>query len=137
MAGKSRRHDGHAIDPVKLQEWMSRRVLSQEKLGARLGVSSRVIRFYLSGKRRPRDENFRKLYIALGCGPEDLLRGRPKREHVMDKNTYRKSVVASSSLSPEQALSTLEKMIKAAGWKGVLTSAAEECLEVLRSNLEP
>lgn len=135
MTGKPGRHDGHAIDPVKLREWMGRRVLSQRKLGARLGVSDRVIRFYLSGQRRPRDVNFRKLYIALGCGPEDLLRGRLKRSEVIDVQAYRREIAGRSLLSPEQALVTLERLIRDSDWRASVVAA--ECIEVLRASMTP
>jgi hypothetical protein len=34
--------------------------------------------------RRPREKNFRKLYTALGCGPEDLLAKGFGKAHLKD-----------------------------------------------------
>jgi transcriptional regulator with XRE-family HTH domain len=83
MPDKHRR-DGIAIDPEKVRYFLSLRALSRNSLSARSGIPYRVLTFYLSGERRPRVANFRRLYTALGCGPEDLLKARHGRKHLID-----------------------------------------------------
>lgn len=61
------------IDPARLRYWRSARLMTREQLAeaARLSVDS--IRSYERGRRFPRESAFRRLFTALGIGPEDLL----------------------------------------------------------------
>lgn len=61
------------IDPAKLRYYRNLRLMSRESLAdaARLSVDS--IRSYERGRRFPRESAFRRLFTALGVGPEDLM----------------------------------------------------------------
>lgn len=84
MPAKARR-DGVEVDPEKLRHFLDLRALSRNDLSARTGIPYRVLTYYLSGKRRPRTGNFKLLYTALGCGPEDLLRRGYRKRDLIDQ----------------------------------------------------
>jgi transcriptional regulator with XRE-family HTH domain len=82
---KSRKYlSGVQIDPDKLRYFRVLRGLSRANLSARTGIHLRAIGLYEEGARRPREKNFRKLYTALGCGPEDLLAKGFGKAHLKD-----------------------------------------------------
>jgi transcriptional regulator with XRE-family HTH domain len=126
----SKRQDGVPIDPDKLRYFLKVRALSRKRLSARTGIPARVLRYYLAGTRRPREDNFRKLYLALGVGPEDLLNVRVPRRHVIDRS-------ALSNLSAEEALVRLEALLREADWHGATEAAARDCLSVLWDFIRP
>lgn len=72
------------IDPAKLRHWRNVRMMTREELAEASYLSLGSIQAYETGWRCPKDESFRRLYTALGVGPEDLLyeggRYVPKRE---------------------------------------------------------
>jgi transcriptional regulator with XRE-family HTH domain len=80
------RRDGIEIDPEKVTYFRNLRALSRVRLSARSGIPYRVLTYYEDGRRKPRADNFRKLYTALGCGPEDLLKARYKKQHLRDRS---------------------------------------------------
>lgn len=77
---------GVRIDPDKVRYFRELRAFKRSDLAERAGITERAVRSYESGARRPSTESFRKLYIALGCGPEDLLLSGWARGHLIDKN---------------------------------------------------
>ena len=82
---KSRRYlSGVQVDPEKLRYFRMLRGLSREELSERSGIHPRAIALYETGKRRPLELNFRRLYTALGCGPEDLLAKGFSKAHLRD-----------------------------------------------------
>lgn len=61
------------IDPARLRYWRNMRLMSREQLAAASRLSVDSIRSYERGRRFPRESAFRRLFTALGIGPEDLL----------------------------------------------------------------
>ena len=61
------------IDPAKLRHWRNARLMTREELAEVSYLSLASIRAYETGWRCPKDECFRRLFTALGVGPEDLL----------------------------------------------------------------
>lgn len=61
------------IDPAKLRYWRNVRCVSREQLAELVHVSVDTIRSYEKGRRCPQEGTFRRLFINLGVGPEDLL----------------------------------------------------------------
>lgn len=64
---------GVRIDPVKLRACRDMKGLTQAALAQRTGISAESISAYERGIRRPEGKFFRRLFTALGVGPEDLL----------------------------------------------------------------
>lgn len=82
---RSRRYQsGVEIDPGKLRYFRDLRGLTGDQLAARTGIHPVVIRMYEAGMRRPRQRNFKLLYVALGCAPEDLLAKGFGKAHLTD-----------------------------------------------------
>lgn len=77
---------GVQIDPAKLRYFRDLRVLSRDELSRRTGIHPKAIALYETGHRRPRQKNFRLLYRALGCGPEDLLARGFHKAHLIDQH---------------------------------------------------
>lgn len=75
---------GVQVDPVKLRYFRDLRNLSRKDLSERTGIHPKAIALYETGSRRPRQANFKRLYTALGCGPEDLLKRRYSKAHLID-----------------------------------------------------
>jgi hypothetical protein len=61
------------IDPFRLRYWRSMRLMKRQELAAAARLSYDSIVSYELGRKFPREEAFRRLFIALGIGPEDLL----------------------------------------------------------------
>lgn len=61
------------IDPAQVRYYRHMLVLTREQLAVRARLSEDSIRSYERGRRFPREDSFRRLFIALGVGPEDLL----------------------------------------------------------------
>jgi transcriptional regulator with XRE-family HTH domain len=80
------RIDGIEIDPEKVRYFRELRSLSRKALASRSGIPRTSIGYYERGIRKPHAENFRRLYTALGCGPEDLLARGFAKAHLRDKN---------------------------------------------------
>lgn len=83
---KRRRRDGFDVDPDKIEYFLALRSLKLMELGDRSGVSYDTLRQYMCGARRPRARNFKRIYIALGCGPEDIIKARFKLQHLRDQS---------------------------------------------------
>jgi transcriptional regulator with XRE-family HTH domain len=64
---------GVRIDPEKLKVCREVAGMTQTELAHRTGISVESISSYERGIRRPSGAYFRRLFIALGVGPEDLL----------------------------------------------------------------
>ena len=58
---------------IKLREWRLRRVLTQEGLAKRSGVTEATISRIESGQREARISTVRRLAEALGIAPEELV----------------------------------------------------------------
>lgn len=61
------------IDPAALRYWRAVRGFTREELAERAHVSLEALRSYEKGRRCPGEKPFRRMFIALGIGPEDLL----------------------------------------------------------------
>lgn len=61
------------IDGRQLRYWRDRRLMSRTELARRVRIDRDAIGSFERGTRYPRLAAFRRLFTALGCGPEDLL----------------------------------------------------------------
>lgn len=61
------------VDGRKLRAWRERRLLTLRGLGALSGVRFHTIHAIEAGKQDPRPTTLRKLVVALGIEPEDVL----------------------------------------------------------------
>lgn len=61
------------IDPAKVRYYRHMLLMTREQLAEASRLSVDSIRSYERGRRFPRESAFRRLLIALGVGPEDLL----------------------------------------------------------------
>lgn len=61
------------IDPAKLRYWRHVRVMTRQELAEAARLSLDSIKSYEQGRVYPRESAFRRLFTALGVGPEELL----------------------------------------------------------------
>jgi len=61
------------IDPARLRYYRNLRLMTREELATASRLSKDSIRSYERGRRHPRESAFRRLFTALGVGPEDLM----------------------------------------------------------------
>lgn len=61
------------IDPAKLRYYRHMLVMTREQLAEASRCSVDSIKSYERGRRFPREPAFKRLFIALGVGPENLL----------------------------------------------------------------
>jgi transcriptional regulator with XRE-family HTH domain len=77
--GRPRKYDYYprdgrvVIDSRKLRYWRDAREMTRQELAEAADLSVHTIAEYEIGRRCPGHLSFRKLYYALGIGPEDLL----------------------------------------------------------------
>jgi transcriptional regulator with XRE-family HTH domain len=58
---------------IRLQEWRTRRALSQQELADRAGTTKANISRIETGQQVPRPATIRKLAEALGIAPDELV----------------------------------------------------------------
>lgn len=63
---------GVRIDPDQLRYWRNIRVMSRHQLAAAARMSYDSVVSYELGRKSPGQSAFRRLFTALGIGPEDL-----------------------------------------------------------------
>lgn len=74
VTGIRRPASGVPIDPDKLRYWRDIvRSMSRLELATRARISQDFVGKIERGERRPKAPIFKRLYLALGVGPEDLL----------------------------------------------------------------
>jgi transcriptional regulator with XRE-family HTH domain len=56
-----------------LRELRENAVLTQDELAKKIGVTPTAISHWETGSKRPRAKNIRKLAIALGVTPQEIL----------------------------------------------------------------
>jgi DNA-binding XRE family transcriptional regulator len=61
------------IDPSRLRYWRNMRLMTRHELAEAARLSYDSIVSYEIGRKFPREAAFRRLFTALGIGPEDLL----------------------------------------------------------------
>jgi len=61
------------IDPARLRYWRHVRLMTRKDLAEAARVSLESVKSYELGRMFPRESAFRRLFTALGVGPEELL----------------------------------------------------------------
>src|SRR3954465_1565827 len=61
------------VDPAKLRYWRDAREMTRQELADAARVSVHSIGHYELGRPCPSQDTFRRLYQALGVGPEELM----------------------------------------------------------------
>lgn len=61
------------IDPARLRYWRHMRLMTIKELAEASRLSVDTIQSYETARRFPRESAFRRLFTALGIGPENLL----------------------------------------------------------------